>query len=39
MWSPDFFAGTDSVDGVADHMKRLERDHDFVVFDVIAEPA
>src|SRR6267378_8611096 len=29
-----FFAGTD---GVADHLKRLERDHDFVVFDVIAE--
>ena len=32
-----FFAGTDSVDGVADHLKRLERDHDFVVFDVIAD--
>src|SRR6267142_330094 len=32
-----FFAGTDGVDGVADHLKSLERDHDFVVFDVIAE--
>src|SRR6266404_1845559 len=32
-----FFGGTDGVDSVADHLKRLERDHDFVVFDVIAE--
>ena len=29
--------GTDGVDGVADHLKRLEGDHDFVVFDVVAD--
>src|SRR5712664_86605 len=32
-----FFAGTDGMDGVADHQQRLEGDHDFVVFDVIAD--
>src|SRR6202521_898132 len=32
-----FFAGTDGVDGGADHQQRLERDHVSVVFDVIAD--
>src|SRR5712692_3358862 len=31
-----FFAGTDGMYVVADHKQRLEWDHDFVVFDVIA---
>jgi hypothetical protein len=30
-----FFTGTDSMDGVANHQKRLEGHHHFVVFDVI----
>jgi hypothetical protein len=30
-----FFTGTDGMDGVAHHLKRLEGDHHFVVFDVI----
>src|SRR5258708_17657849 len=32
-----FFAGAHGVDSVADHQQRLERDHHFVVFDVIAD--
>ncbi len=28
--------GADGVDGVADHLKGLEGNHDFVVFDVVA---
>jgi hypothetical protein len=30
-------SGTDGVNGVADHLQRLERNHHFVVFDVIAD--
>src|SRR5580693_6660183 len=30
-----FFTGTDSMDGVANHQKRFEGNHRFVVFDVI----
>jgi hypothetical protein len=32
-----FFAGTDGMDGVADHQKCLEWDHNFVVFNVVAD--
>jgi len=32
-----FFAGTNGVDGVADHLKRFKGDHHFVVFDVVAD--
>src|SRR5712692_5266011 len=32
-----FFAGTDGMHRVANHDQRLEWDHDFVVFDVIAD--
>ncbi len=32
-----FFAGTDGVDGMADHEQRLEWDHHFVVFDIITD--
>src|ERR1700720_1762578 len=31
-----FLAGTDRMNDVADHEQRLEWDHHFVVFDVIA---
>ena len=31
-----FLTGTHGVDSVADHLQRLEGDHHFVVFDVIA---
>ncbi len=31
-----FFTGADGVNSVADHLQRLEGDHHFVVFDVIA---
>ena len=32
-----FLAGTNGVDGVANHLKRFKGDHHFVVFDVIAD--
>jgi len=32
-----FFAGTNGVDGVADHLKCFKGDHHFVVFDVVAD--
>src|SRR5262249_39161677 len=31
------FAWANDVDGVADHLKRFERDHHFIVFDIIAD--
>ena len=32
-----FFTGANRVDGVADGEQCLERDHNFVVFDVVAD--
>jgi hypothetical protein len=32
-----FFAGAYGVEGVADHLESLERDHDFVVFNEVAD--
>ena len=29
-------AGADGVDGVADHLQGLERDHDLVILDEVA---
>ena len=32
-----FFSGAHRMDGMADHQKRLKRNHNFVVFDIIAD--
>src|SRR5204863_2057229 len=32
-----FLTGTDGIDDMADHQKRLEGDHNFVVFNVVAD--